>query len=48
MIKEFFKKYCGVLLFYIAVIGLSYIICSNNNVANMKNNTNNMNMSVNK
>ncbi len=48
MIKEFLKKYCGVLLFYLAVIGLSYIICSNNNVVSMKNNPNNMNISVNK
>ena len=47
MVKEFLKKYCGVMLFYLAVIGVSYIICSNNNVVSMKND-NSLNVSVNK
>ena len=47
MVKEFFKKYCGVLFFYLAVIGVSYIICSNNNMASIKKESN-ISVAVNK
>ena len=46
MLKEFLKKYCGVMLFYIAVVGVAYILCTDTKITNGGNNNNNISMSV--
>ena len=48
MLKEFLKKYSGVVLFYIAVVGVAYILCTDTKVATSRNNNNvSISMSVN-
>ena len=48
MIKRFLKKYCGVVLFYLAVVGVAYTLCSSSNNISIGNYSNNMTISVNK
>ena len=47
MLKKFLKKYVGVMLFYIAVVGVAYILCTDTVVTNGGNNNINMSVGVN-
>ena len=48
MLKDFLKKYSGVVLFYIAVVGVAYILCTDTKITSARNNNNiSMSMSVN-
>ena len=47
MMKKLIRKYCGVVLFYLAIVGVAYIICSCN-VVHTRTNSNNLTIGVNK
>ena len=48
MIKKIIKKYCGVVLFYLAIIGVAYILCLSSNITASRTNYNNLTIGVNK
>jgi len=48
MIKKVLKKYFGVLLFYLAVLGVSYALCTSNTFRGTNNTNNSLAISVNK